>query len=60
MRLVRSFRFVLVAALAAASLGLAAAPASACQPDVPDGCCENHWPNVLWRKYTGSDLYQCP
>ena len=53
-------RLLIVAALATASLGLAAAPASACQPDVPGGCCEGHAPNVLWRKLTGNDLYQCP
>ena len=56
----RRLRFVVVAALAAASIGFGAAPASACQPDVEGGCCENHWPNVLWRKYTGNDLYTCP
>ena len=53
-------RYIVVAALAAASIGFGAAPASACQPDVQSGCCEDHLPNRLWRKYFGHDLYQCP
>ena len=56
----RHTRLLLVAVFATASLGITATPASACQPDVQGGCCENHWPNVLWRKYTGNDLYTCP
>ena len=56
----KRMRYIAVAALAAASIGFGAAPASACQPDVPSGCCESHPPNVLWRKLTGNDLYQCP
>lgn len=51
---------LVVAALVVGSLGFTAAPASACQPDVEGGCCEGHLPNVLWRKLTGHDLYQCP
>ena len=51
---------LVVAVLALGSLGLGAAPASACQPDVPGGCCADDPPNVLWRKLTGNDLYQCP
>jgi hypothetical protein len=56
----RRIRLLVVAALATASLGIAAPPASACQPDVPGGCCEDDAPNVLWRKLTGEDLYKCP
>lgn len=56
----RRARYLLVAALAAGSIGFGAAPASACQPDVENGCCEDHLPNVVWRKYTGHDLYVCP
>lgn len=54
-------RYVVVAALAAAAIGLGAPPASAtCQPDVEGGCCSDDLPNVIWRKYFGHDLYQCP
>lgn len=56
----RRARYLLVAAFAVASIGFGAAPASACQPDVEGGCCEDDLPNVIWRKYTGNDLYMCP
>lgn len=53
----RRLRLLVVAALATASLGLAAAPASACQPDAP--CCTDNGLNELWRKLTGDDLFIC-
>ncbi len=56
----RRIRLLLVAALSAAALAIPAAPASACQPDVEGGCCEDAWVNVLWRKYTGNNLFHCP
>ena len=56
----KRIRYIAVAALTAAMIGFGAPPASACQPDVQSGCCENHTPNVLWRDLTGNDLYVCP
>ena len=60
----KRLRYVVVAALAAASIGFGAAPASACQsggqPGGMGGCCQDDAPNVLWREHTGNDLYTCP
>lgn len=57
----KRLRYVTVAALAAASIGFGAAPASACPPDVfGGGCCHDDLPNVLARELTGNDLYTCP
>jgi hypothetical protein len=55
----KRIRYIVVIALAAASLGIGAAPASACVSD-NGPCCEDDAPNVLWRKLFGHDLYQCP
>lgn len=53
-------RLILVAALAAASLGVGAAPASACDPEVQP-CCPNDDPvNRLYEKLTGEPLIRCP
>ena len=56
----RRTRSLIVIALAAASIGVGAAPASAvvCTEEVPQ-CCANSPVNVLWRKLTGNDLYVC-
>lgn len=53
--------YIVVAGLAAASIGLGAAPASAqtCPPEEPWLCCSQSPINVLWRKLTGGDLYVC-
>ena len=57
----KRLRIAVVTALAAASIGFGAAPASAqtCPPEEPPMCCHNSAVNVLWRKLTGDDLYIC-
>ena len=56
----KRFRLLVVAALAASSLGIAAAPASACDPDTRP-CCPNDGPvNRLWEKLSGEPLIRCP
>lgn len=57
----KSFRVIAVAALAAASLGIAAPPASACQPDGPCPCSEEPTRslNNTWNRLTGDDLIRC-
>lgn len=58
----KSFRLVAVAALAAASLGIAAPPASACQSDSPCPCAEDptRTINQTWDDLTGKgDLIVC-
>lgn len=53
-------RLLVVAALATASLGIAAAPASACDPETRP-CCPNDDPvNRLHEKLTGRPLIDCP
>jgi hypothetical protein len=52
-------RLIVVAALATASIGFAAAPASACQPDGPP-CCYDNAADRLWLKLTGEHLFSCP
>lgn len=54
----RRLRITLVTALAAASLGIAAPPASACPPDdqVPCQCDEA---NEYWERLTGQRLLNC-
>lgn len=53
----KRIRLIVVAALAVASLGVGAAPASACQPDGP--CCTDNAVNERWRKHFGEDLFIC-
>lgn len=57
----RKIRLLVVAALAASSLGIAAAPASAaCDPEYGP-CCPNDDPvNRLYEKLTGEPLIRCP
>lgn len=55
----KRIRYIVVAALAASSIGLTAAPASACQPDNPP-CCQDNAPDRLWYKLTGQHLFTCP
>ncbi len=57
----KSFRLMTVAALAAASLGIAAPSASACQPDSPCPCSEEptRTINNTWSNLTGRDLIAC-
>lgn len=56
----KRFRLILVAAMAVASLGVAAAPASACDPEMQP-CCPNDDPvNRLYEKLTGRPLIDCP
>lgn len=58
----KRFRLIVVAALAASSLGLVAAPASAsaCDPEYQP-CCPNDDPvNRLYEKLTGEPLIRCP
>ncbi|HYO61160.1 MAG TPA: hypothetical protein VEU29_04620 [Actinomycetota bacterium] len=56
----KRIRLMVVAALAVSSLGIAAAPASACDPETRP-CCPNDDPvNRLWEKLTGDTLIRCP
>jgi hypothetical protein len=56
----KRIRLLVVAALAVSSLGLAATPASACDPETRP-CCPNDDPvNRLWEKLTGEPLIRCP
>lgn len=58
----KSFRLLAVAALAVASLGIAAPPASACQSDSPCPCNQEPTPtiNQTWDALTGKgDLILC-
>lgn len=57
----KRIRYIAVTAVAAASIGFGAAPASAetCPPDEPAICCSESAVNRLWRKLTGNDLYVC-
>lgn len=55
----KKIRVLAVAAIAAASIGITAAPASACPPDDQVQCCSESNANQLWRKLTGNDLYHC-
>lgn len=57
----KRFRIALVTALAAASLGIAAAPASACPPDDSMSCppCGNEKIDGIWQKLTGRPLFNC-
>ena len=54
-------RIALVTAVAAASLGLTASPASACPPDDQVSCppCGDSKVEALYRKLTGKDLFNC-
>ena len=57
----KRIRYIAVAAVAAASIGFGATPASAatCPPEEPWLCCSESVVNRLWRKLTGGDLYVC-
>ncbi|MDQ3915463.1 MAG: hypothetical protein M3323_09075 [Actinomycetota bacterium] len=57
----KRFRLLVVGAVAVASLGLGAAPASACQPDSPCPCAEEptRTLNNTWNHLTGRDLVYC-
>jgi hypothetical protein len=57
----KRFRSIVVVAVAAALLGLGAAPASACQPDAPCPCSEEptRTLNRIWNDLTGSNLIHC-
>ena len=52
----KHWRIALVTALAAASLGVGAAPASACQPDRPCPPCST---NTTWNKLMGLFGHNC-
>ena len=55
-------RIALISAVAAASLGVGAAPASACPPDEQMSCppCPgDDKVEALYRKLTGRDLFAC-
>ncbi|MDQ3981196.1 MAG: hypothetical protein M3271_00785 [Actinomycetota bacterium] len=58
----KRIRYLIVAALAAASVGIAAPPASACPPDEQMPCppCGNETIDAVWRKITGHNLFVCP
>lgn len=54
-------RLFVVAAVAAAALGISAEPAAACQPEYCPECSpEAQAVNTLWRKRFGQDLFWCP
>ena len=58
----KRLRIALITAVAAASLGIAAPPASACPPDDSASCpCggEDSKVEALYRKLTGKDLFNC-
>lgn len=56
----KRIRLFVVAAVAVSSLGIAAVPASACDPETRP-CCPNDDPvNRLWEKLTGDTLVRCP
>lgn len=57
----KRLRLIVVAALAVGSLGIGAAPASACQPDGPCPCSDQPIKNInnTWNKLTGQDLIRC-
>lgn len=52
----KKVRIAVVTAVAAASLGLAAAPASACQPERPCPPCST---NPTWNKLMGLFGHNC-
>lgn len=52
-------RSIVVVAVAAAALGLPAAPAAACQPEYCPECSAEAI-NTAWRKRFGSNLLWCP
>ena len=57
----KRIRLILVAALAAASLGVVAAPASAaCDPEMGPCCPHDNPADRLWYKLTGEYLIHCP
>lgn len=57
----KRIRLVVVAALAAASIGVVAAPASAaCDPDGRPCCPHDNAVDRLWVKLTGEHLFTCP
>ena len=56
----RSIRILAVAALASASIGFAAAPAMACDPEVQPCCPHDNAVDQLWKKLTGEYLIHCP
>lgn len=57
----KRLRLIAVAALAVASLGLGAPPASACQPDGPCPCSEEPTVTInnTWNRLTGRNLIAC-
>ena len=57
----KRFRLLVVGAMAVASLGLGALPASACQPDSPCPCSEKPTQTIngVWNKLTGKNLIAC-
>jgi hypothetical protein len=58
---VKRLRIAIVTAVATASLGLVAAPASACPPDEQAYCppCGDSKVEALYRKLTGKELFNC-
>lgn len=56
----KRIRIFVVAALAAASLGIAAAPASACDPEMQPCCPHDNPIDRLWVKLTGEHFFRCP
>jgi hypothetical protein len=57
----KRFRLFVVAALAASTLGIAAAPASAaCDPEEGPCCPDDHPASRLYEKVTGEPLFHCP
>lgn len=56
----KRIRYIVLTALAAASIGVAATPAYACPPDGYCPPCGNEKIDAIWRKLTGHDLFTCP
>ena len=56
----KRIRLIVVAALAVSSLGFAAAPASACDPEAGPCCPHDNPADQLWKKLTGEYLIHCP
>ena len=60
----KRMRYIVVAALAAASIGIAAVPASAsgggCAPEEGPCCPHDNPVDRLWVKLTGEHFFNCP
>lgn len=56
----RRVRLLVVTGIAAATLGLGALPAHACQSDGYCPPCGNEKIDQIWTKVTGHPLFHCP